>query len=474
MRSDRYDAVVVGSGPNGLVAALRLAQAGREVLVLEAAATIGGGLRSAPLTEPGIVHDVCAAVHPLGVASPALRVLPLADHGLAWVQPEAPLAHVLDGGRAVIVERSVEETAAGLGPDGAAYRRWIGPLARRHRVIVDAVLSPRTLPRDPFALSRFAAVAIRPAASVARGFSSDPGQALIAGVAAHGMQPLDALGTGGYATLLLILAHGVGWPIAQGGSQRIAKALAALLARAGGRVTTSTEVRSRRDIPPARQVLLDLSPRQVVRILGSSLPSRAAGSLARFRHGPGAYKVDWALDGPIPWCAPGVARAATVHVGGTFAEIARAEAEVHAGRHPEHPFVILVQPSSFDPSRAPAGRHVVWAYCHVPNGSTVDRTAAIEGQIERFAPGFRDRIVARHVMGPADLEGHDANYVGGDIGGGAGDLRQVLARPVLSWQPWVLPLEGTFLCSASTPPGPGVHGMCGLLAANAALRRERA
>ena len=466
------DALVVGSGPNGLVAAVTLARAGWRVVVLEAADTIGGGLRSEALTVPGFVHDVCSAVHPLGVASPALRALPLADHGLRWIQPDAPLAHPLDGGRVAMLERSVDATAEHLGSDANAYRSLLGPIVKHGFDLVDSMMSPLGIPKAPIATARFGLTALRSVRSLASRFATDEARALIAGSAAHAELPLDATGTAGYGLFLTLLAHIVGWPVAEGGSQRIADALVALLVEHGGEVVTGVEVTALAELPPARAVLLDLTPRQVRRIAGDAVPARYARALDRYRYGPGVFKVDWALDGPIPWQAPAAARAATVHVGGSIAELEASETAVAAGTNHDRPFVILAQPSLVDPTRAPAGAHTAWAYCHVPHGSTVDRTGAIEAQVERFAPGFRDRILERHTMNTEALEQHDANYVGGDINGGAGDLRQLFTRPVISLHPWVTPIPHVYLCSSSTPPGGGVHGMCGWHAAQAVLRRD--
>ncbi len=468
------DAVIVGAGPNGLVAGITLARAGWAVTCFETSTTIGGGTRSAELTSPGFVHDVCAAIHPLALASPALTDLPLGDHGLEWIHPSAPLAHPLDGGRAAILERSVADTAHGLGNDGRAYERLFGPLVEHGTEIVDAMLSPLRVPRAPIALARFGVSAIRPAASLARArFADDEARALLAGVAGHSMLSLDAVGTGGYGMFLALLGHLVGWPMAAGGSQRLADALASLLRKHGGEIVTGHEVTSLRELPPADATVLDVTPRQLLRIAGDAVPSRYARSLAKYRYGPGVFKIDWALDGPVPWTAPGVARAATVHVGGTLGEVTAGEAAVQAGSHPERPFVLFVQPSSFDASRAPAGKHTAWAYCHVPSGSDVDQSAAIEQQVERFAPGFRDQILARHTMGPARLESYNANYIGGDINGGMGDLRQLVTRPAVSARPWRTPIPGVYLCSSSTPPGGGVHGMCGWHAAQTVRRDHR-
>ena len=467
------DAVVVGAGPNGLVAAVTLARAGWHVMVLEAAATPGGGLRTAALTDTGFLHDVCAAVHPLALASPAFGALPLAEHGVRWISPAVPLAHPLDRDRAVLLERSVDDTALRMGTDRPAYRSLFEPFVEHGQAIVDGLLSPLSVPRAPVPLARFAWSALRSADRLARArFATEEPRALLAGMASHSMLRLDARGTAGYGTFLGMLGHLVGWPLVEGGSQRLADALVAILRAHGGEIVTSTEVTSLDELPPARAIVLDVTPRQLLRIAGERLPDGYVRALRRFRYGPGAFKIDWALDGPIPWAASEVATAATVHVGGTIDEIAASEAAVQAGRHAERPFVILVQPSGFDASRAPAGKHAVWAYCHVPHGSDVDQTEAIERQIERFAPGFRDRVIARHTMNPLGLEAYNANYVGGDIIGGAGDLRQLVTRPVISTHPWRTPLPGVYLCSSSTPPGGGVHGMCGWHAARAVLRRE--
>jgi len=469
----RYDAVVVGAGPNGLVAAVTLARAGRKVLVIEAASVPGGGTRSEALTLPGHVHDVCSAIHPLALASPALRALPLADHGLEWVHPGAPVAHPLDGGRAAVLERSVDTTALAFGDDdGAAYLGLMVPLLADGHRIVDAVLSPLSVP--PLgalpALARFGVSALSPAERFAqRRFAGEEARALMVGLAAHSVLSLGAPGTAGFGLMLAMLGHLVGWPMARGGSQAIADALVSLLLANGGEVVVGHRVRSLADIPPAPSTLLDLSPRQVLDLGGVRLPSRYRRRLSRFRYGASVWKVDWALDGPIPWSAEGCGRAGTVHVCGSAAEVVDAERLVQRGHNPEHPMVLVAQQSRFDPTRAPSGAQNAWAYCHVPNGSTVDMTDRIEAQIERFAPGFRERIVARHVMGPAAIEAHDANYVGGDISSGRAGLTQLVTRPVASRSPWRTPVDGLYLCGASTPPGPGVHGMGGWHAAQAAL-----
>ncbi len=468
------DAVVVGAGPNGLVAAVTLARAGWKVTLFEAAGSVGGGTRSAALTEPGFVHDVCSAIHPLALASPALSELPLAEHGLEWIQPSVPLAHPLDGGRSAILERSVADTAHRLGSDRRSYDRLFAPLVEHGQSIVDAMLSPLRVPRAPLTLGRFGVHAIRSVRALAQArFDSDEARALLAGSAAHSMLSLDAPGTGGYGLFLTLLGHLVGWPMARGGSQALADALAALLLANGGEIVTDHAITSLRDLPRADATVLDVTPRQLLAIAGDDVPTRYANTLGKFRYGPGVCKIDWALDGPIPWTSPEVAGAATVHVGGTLDEIAAGEAEVQAGRHPERPFVIVVQPTLFDTTRAPVGKHTAWAYCHVPSGSDVDQTEAIERQIERFAPGFKEQVLARHTMGPSALESYNANYIGGDINGGIGDLRQLVTRPVAARRPWKTPLAGVYLCSSSTPPGGGVHGMCGWHAAQTVHRDHR-
>jgi phytoene dehydrogenase-like protein len=459
----RLDAVVVGSGPNGLAAAIELARAGRSVRVLEAAETVGGGMRSAELTLPGYVHDVCSAVHALAVGSPFLRSLPLPE----LVHPSAPLAHPLDDGSAVMLERSVELTAGGLDAgDDEAWLRLVGPLVDRADALLDDVLGPLRLPRHPLLLARFGLGGVRSAEGLARGvFRGERAPALFAGLAAHSMLPLTAPVSASFGLVLAVLGHAYGWPVVRGGSGRLADALAELLRSLGGEIETDRRVGSLGDLPPARAVLLDVTPQQVLELAGERLPARYARGLRRFRYGPGAFKLDYALAGPIPWRAPECARAATVHLGGTFAEIAASEA---APGH-ERPFVLLVQASRFDETRAPEGKHTAWAYCHVPNGWRGDATDAIEGQIERFAPGFRDLVLARVAHGPAELERYDENYVGGDINGGLQDFRQLFGRPVPRLAPYSTPVPGLYLCSSSTPPGGGVHGMCGFHAARAAL-----
>jgi phytoene dehydrogenase-like protein len=465
------DAIVIGSGPNGLAAAIALARQGLSVRVLEAEPTIGGGTRSAALTEPGFVHDVCSAVHALVAASPFLKTLPLADHGLELVQPDAPFAHPLDDGTAVVVERSVEATADALGgSDAQAYRRLMAPFVARAGELMEALLGPLGL-RHPFLMSRFAPAAIQSAAGLARRrFTDERTRAMFAGVSAHSLVPLDRLATAGYGLGLVIAAHSVGWPVPRGGSQKTADALASHLRSLGGEIETGVRVESLAGLPPSRAVLCDVTPRQFLRMAGDRLPSAYRRRLDRYRYGPGDFKMDWALNAPVPWRAKGCRRAGTIHLGGSLAEIAASERQSWSGRVPDRPYVLVVQPSLFDPSRAPAGRHTLWAYCHVPHGSWVDMTQAIEDQIERFAPGFRDVVIARHAMPPAEMERRNANLVGGDIAGGASDLGQLFTRPIASLRPYTTPIPGVFLCSASTPPGVGVHGMCGFYAARAAFK----
>ncbi len=465
------DAIVVGAGPNGLAAAIAIARTGRSVRVYEAEPTIGGSTRSAELTQPGFVHDVCATVHALVVASPFLASLPLADHGLAFAHPLAPVAHPLDDGTAVVVHRSIAETADGLSRrDGRAYRRLIEPLVERHAELMVALLRPLR-PRASPVLLRFSRSAVRSALGLARAaFSDDRSRAMFCGVAAHSMVPLDKLGTAGYGLGLLAAAHAVGWPVVRGGSQQLSAAMASYLKSLGGEIVTGARVDSLTALPPSRVVLCDVTPRQFLRIAGSSAPPRYRRRLARYRYGPGVFKMDWALHEPVPWRARGCDAAGTLHLGGTADEIAAAERGVWEGRHAEQPYVLAVQASRFDDSRAPNGKQTLWAYCHVPNGSTVDMRERIENQIERFAPGFRDCVLATSALFPADLERRNANLVGGDIAGGAADLRQFIARPILSRDPYKTDVRGAYLCSSSTPPGVGVHGMCGYHAAQSALR----
>jgi phytoene dehydrogenase-like protein len=475
LKRSAYDAIVIGSGPNGLAAAIEIARAGRSVLVCEGAETAGGGARSAELTLPGFVHDLCSAIHPLAVASPFFRSLPLVEHGLEWIHPPVPVAHPLDEGEAVVHERSVSATADGLGRDGAAYRRLMDPIVADWPRLEGALLGPLLrLPRHPLALGRFGLRALRSASSLARAsFRGERARALFAGHAAHAILPLEMIGSASFGLVLGATAHVVGWPLPRGGAQRITQALVSVLRSLGGELVTGTNVRSLEELPPSRLVLCDVAPSALMRLAGERFPAGYRRALTRWRHGPGAFKLDWALAEPIPWRSPECRRAGTVHVGGTLAEISASERAAWRGQHAERPCILLAQPSLFDPTRAPAGKHTAWAYCHVPNGSTFDMTERIESQIERFAPGFRELILARSVLPPAELQRRNPNLVGGDVAGGANTLWQVLVRPAMRFVPYATPVRGLYLCSASTPPGGGVHGMCGYLAARAALARDR-
>ncbi|MBK9942235.1 MAG: NAD(P)/FAD-dependent oxidoreductase [Kouleothrix sp.] len=470
----RYDAVVVGAGPNGLAAAITLARAGRSVLVLEAAPTVGGGTRSAELTLPGFTHDICSAVHPLGVGSPFFQSLPLHEHGLAWIHPPAPLAHPFDDGSAAVLQRSIGATGATLAGDAGAYWRLMAPLVRGWEQIASGVMGPLRLPRHPLALARFGLRAAWPARRLAEiWFRGDHARALFAGMAAHSILPLERAPSAAAGLVLAALGHRFGWPIPRGGAQTIADALASYLRELGGTIVTGARVATLAQLPPARTIMFDLTPRQLLQIAGERLPAGYRRALGRYRYGPGAFKLDWALDGPIPWRAPACTWAATVHLGGSLAEIAESERAAWAGRHAARPFVLLAQPSLFDHTRAPVGQHTAWAYCHVPHGSAFDMTERIEAQIERFAPGFRARILARSTMGPAAMEAYNANYIGGDINGGVQDLTQLFTRPTVSLTPYRTPVPGMYICSSSTPPGGGVHGLCGYFAAQAALHDDR-
>jgi phytoene dehydrogenase-like protein len=467
-------ALVVGSGPNGLAAAIALLQGGLEVEVREAADWVGGGLHSAELTQPGFVHDVCASVLPLAVGSPFFRTL---DLEVEWVHPGAPAAHPLDDGSAVLLERGLAETASGLGQDGAAYRRLVGPLVDGWDELAPALLE-RVPPPPRTGLRAARATGLRGFASAARAalgdarsvaeslFETERARAWFAGHCGHSMLPLERRPSAGVGLALAVLGHAVGWPLAWGGSQALADALAGRVRGLGGSIVTGEAV----DELPAGLVLADVSPSELVRLTRGRLPGRYGQRLRSWRHGPGVFKVDWALDGPIPWRAEECRRAGTVHLGGTLDEISRSEWDAWSGRVAERPFALLVQPTLFDPTRAPAGKHVAWAYCHVPNGSDLDMTERIEAQVERFAPGFREIVLARNSLAPSALEAHNRNLVGGDINGGAMDLGQVFRRPAARRVPWSTPLDGVYLCSASTPPGGGVHGMCGYHAARGALR----
>jgi phytoene dehydrogenase-like protein len=465
-----YDAVVVGSGPNGLTAAITIAQAGRSVLILEAKDTIGGGTRTKELTLPGFLHDVCSAIHPLALASPFFRSLDLEAHGLEWIQPPVPLAHPLDDEPAVLLERSVEATAKGLVEDANRYRRLIGPAVRDWDRIVLELLKPLGIPRNPFPLIRFGPRAMRAAVNLARSwFKGVRAQAVFAGNSAHAIFPLQHLSSAGFGLMLSMAAHAVGWPIARGGSQAIADALASYLVSIGGEIQVGVAVSSMGDLPRTRAVLFDVTPRQLAGIAGSTFPSDYLRRLRRHHYGSGVFKVDWALSGPIPWKDPRCSQAGTLHLGGSLEEIAAAELDVWRGISPEKPFVLISQPSLFDSTRAPKGSHTAWGYCHVPNGCTIDMTRRIEDQLERFAPGFRSLVLAKHTMSPSEMEAYNPNYIGGDIAGGVQSFWELFVRPLGRWGAYSTPIKGLYICSSSMPPGGGVHGMCGHLAAKLAI-----
>lgn len=474
--SESWDAVVVGSGPNGLAAATALADGGASVLVLEAADVIGGGVRTSELTLPGFRHDECSACHPMGILSPYLSTLPLAEHGLEWIQPPASVAHPLDGEPAVMLWRSVERTAAGLGADGAAYRRLIEPYLADSTGLLEDLLGPvgpagGLIPNHPLLMVRFGLGGLRSATGVAARFTRARAKALLGGCAAHSILPLEQMLTAAVGHLFLITAHVAEWPIVKGGSAGIATALSGYLEAKGGRIETGVRVESPADLPPARAYLFDTDPAQLAQICERALPGRYVKRLRRYRYGPGVFKLDWALDGPIPWSDPNCLEASTVHLGGTIEELAAGEAAVWRGEHPDRPYVLMVQASQFDPTRSPEGKHTGYAYCHVPAGSTVDMTEIVERQVERFAPGFRDLILARHTTTTADFEARNPNYVGGAITGGVADIPQAFLRPVARLDPYATPNPRIFICSAATPPGGGVHGMGGYYAAQSALKR---
>ena len=469
--SKDYDAVVVGAGPNGLAAAIELAKRGKRVCVYEANETIGGSARSAALTLPGFVHDICSAVHPLAAGSPFFKSLSLAEYGLQFVSSPAAVAHPFDDGTALLLHRSIDETASQLGADARSYRRLLTPLVRDWEILAPELLGPIHLPRHPLAMARFGFKAIRSASSfVTTHFKDERTRALFAGAAAHSCLSLDQLGTTAFALVLFTLGHTVGWPIPRGGTQHISNALAAYLKSLSGEIVTSVRVASLRDLPQSACVLFDVTPRQLLTIVGEGFPTDFKNKLSDYKYGPGVFKIDWALDGPVPWRAAACTQAATVHLGGSFAEIEASESAVWKGECSERPFVLVSQPSLFDSTRAPEGKHTLWAYCHVPNGSTFDMSERIENQIERFAPGFRSLVLARSALSPAQLEQHNANLVGGDINGGAATITQLFTRPTI--QTYTTRIKDLYICSSSTPPGGGVHGMCGYHAAQTALRKS--
>jgi phytoene dehydrogenase-like protein len=464
------DAIVVGAGPNGLAAGIELARAGKRVRIYEASDCVGGGARSANLTLPGFTHDICSAVHPLAVSSPFFTRLDLAKYGLQFIEPPAALAHPFDNGTAILLKRSVEITGQQLGRDAERYRKLMQPLVNNWSTLSREILGPMRIPRHPFVLARFGLQAIRPAEGFVKShFNELRTRAFFAGLAAHSSLALDQLGTAAFGLVLGTLGHAAGWPIPRGGAQTISDALATHFNELGGEIITGAHIKSIKELPPARCVLFDVTPRQLIQILGDSAPPRFKAKLERYRYGPGAFKMDWALDGPVPWTATECKQAATIHLGGSLEAILESEKAAWEGQFNKKPFLLVAQPSLFDPTRAPAGKHTLWAYCHVPNGSTHDMSELIEDQIERFAPGFRKLILARSVMSPAELESHNPNLVGGDINGGAHIVSQMFTRPTI--RTYSTPIDGVYICSSSTPPGGGVHGMCGYHAARVALKK---
>jgi phytoene dehydrogenase-like protein len=468
---EAFDAVVVGSGPNGLAAAIRLAQAGFSTLLVEAAARVGGGLHTAELTLPGFRHDVCAGITPMGVLSPFYSKLPLAEHGLRWAVPDASLAHPLDDRPAAMLERSLPETAQRLGADAKSYTSMVAPFIANAAGLLQDLLGPFGIPSQPFAMLRFGLYGLQPASWLVRRFKTVDARALFAGCAGHSILPFHRWGTGAFGLMFMLTSHLEPWPAIHGGAEQLARALASYFVSLGGQIKTDLTVRRLSDLPPSRVVLFDLSPKALAEIAGDELPARYRKRLGRYVYGPGVFKLDYALAGPIPWRDPNCARASTIHLGGTYEEIAASEAAVWRGELPERPFVLMCQQSHFDDTRAPSGQHTGYAYCHVPPGCTIDMTARIEAQIERFAPGFRELVLARHVSTPSDFEQHNPSYVGGAITGGAATLSQLFTRPVARLDPYSTPNPRLFLCSHSTPPGGGVHGMCGFHAAQSAIAR---
>ncbi|WP_143306758.1 phytoene desaturase family protein [Chitinophaga vietnamensis] len=468
--STDYDAIVVGSGPNGLAAAITLRQAGLSVLLLEGKDSVGGGMRTAELTLPGFHHDICSAIHPMATLSPFLKSLPLQDYGLTLIHPPVAAAHPFDNGHAAALLHSLPETARSLGADEQTWLQLIQPVVNDWPYIVNDVLGPLGIPRHPLRMARFGLTALRSAAAVARRFRTEEARGLWAGLAAHSLLPLSYRSSAAIGLVLSAAAHISGWPVVKGGSQSLANALAAYFRASGGEIRTGFYVQDLGQLPSARAVLLDVSPRQLLQIGGNRFSSFYQSQLKKYRYGPGIFKVDWALDGPIPFTAAACREAGTVHIGNAYTEIAAGELGNWQGKTSRQPFVLLAQQSLFDDTRAPQGQHTAWAYCHVPNGSNTDMREVIEQQVERFAPGFRKRIIARHVMNAAQMEAYNPNYIGGDINGGAIDLRQLFTRPALRPSPYRTSAAGVYICSASTPPGGGVHGMCGYHAAMRAIR----
>lgn len=465
-----YDAVIVGSGPNGLAAAITLQQQGLQVLLLEGKDKIGGGLRTEELTLPGYLHDVCSAIHPLAAASPFFETLPLGEYGLEYIYPETAAAHPFEDGSAALLRHSLTETAELLGTDEQTYIKLLQPLVSAWPGIAVDVLAPLHFPRHPLDMARFGLDALASATRLAKRFKTETAKGLLAGMAAHSIQPLSNIATSAVALVLLINGHLKGWPIPKGGSVKIAEALAAYFTAIGGKTETNTYITSLQQLPPAKAVLFDVTPKQLLNIAGHKFSNIYKWQMERYRYGMGVFKIDWALDDIIPFKAESARLAGTVHIGGTLSEIANSEAQASRGMHPDKPFVLLAQQSVFDKTRAPEGKHTAWAYCHVPNGSRKDMTEAIEQQVERFAPGFKERILAKHTFNTQQIESYNPNYIGGDINGGVIDIGQLFTRPVLRWSPYRTSAKGIYICSSSAPPGGGVHGMCGYNAAKKALK----
>jgi phytoene dehydrogenase-like protein len=466
-----FDAVVVGSGPNGLSAAIVLQKAGLKILLIEAASTIGGNMRSAELTLPGFTHDICSAIHPMAAGSPFFSTLPLQEFGSEYIFPTYAVAHPFDDGTATLLETSIGNTASALGIDETAYTKLFTRLVNDWPLIAPDILGPLRIPRHPLAMANFGTKALLPAETLARKyFQEGKAQGLFGGMAAHGMLPFSKIASAAAGLVLMIQGHRKGWPMIKGGSQQLANALAAYFISLGGQIQTGFRVEKLTNLPSARAVVLDISPKQALRIAGYKLSSYYRNQLRKYRYGMGVYKIDWALDAPIPFSAESCRQAGTIHLGNTFSEITTSEQLTADGKHPEKPFVLLAQQSIFDPTRAPLGKHTAWAYCHVPHGSLLDMQAVIEKQVERFAPGFRERILAAHTMDAKEMEVYNPNNVGGSINGGVQDIRQLFTRPALRFSPYRTSAKGIYLCSASTPPGGGVHGMCGYQAAKRVLR----
>ncbi|MDB5062679.1 MAG: FAD-dependent oxidoreductase [Mucilaginibacter sp.] len=465
-----YDAVIIGSGPNGLAAGIFLQQHGLSVLILEAKHTIGGGLRTAELTLPGFKHDICSAVHPLAAGSPFFKTLPLHNHGLEYLYPEVDAAHPFDNGTAAIIKRSIDETARLLRSDAQTYLDLFKPLVKSWPALAPDVLGPLHFPKEPLAMAKFGLNALQPATLLAKRFKTMEAKGLFAGMAAHAIQPLNNIATSAIGLVLMANAHLGGWPIPKGGSQQIANALASYFLSLGGKIQTDTYVTSLQQLPSAHAVLFDITPKQLLQIAGHKFSPIYKWQLERYRYGDGVFKIDWALDTPIPFTANDCRKAGTVHIGGTLEEIVASEKAPANGQHLDKPYVLLAQQSLLDPSRAPEGKHTAWAYCHVPNGSIKDMTAIIENQVERFAPGFKETILAKHTFNTAQMQEHNSNYIGGDINGGIIDIGQLFTRPALRWSPYKTSAKGLYICSSSTPPGGGVHGMCGYYAAKRALK----